>query len=393
MGNGTAKTRSALPSSQDTSALSEGDDDEDEEAIPFNQLHQRRDRDSQRKKNLRSTNGTASENQDSKLPPTTPRALHYEESEDMPEVACSPVARGRAESDQDEHDDQEQDSFLLLLDRIRDGTCNHADWELLCKKCTLDSMGKYSWTARGFDDPKAVRLFLTNDEVDTHNALCLQVLGKPIILCESVNSAGARRLDEDNFRGLKSAVHLAEDAEVMLTQNISAPLGLVNGTTGVVKDFVFADGVFAPSLPDYVWVDCGDQYKGATFFENNPERKGWVPIYPVVNTHKTSKGGTMLREGLPLRLSWALTVWKAQGQTIRGRLVVKLGDAEKSHGLTYTAFSRVTRLSDIGIIGGLTRERIMEKIENGKGMKIRIKEEKRLRLLAEKTEQELEGRV
>jgi hypothetical protein len=48
-------------------------------------------------------------------------------------------------------------------------------------------------------------------------------------------------------------------------------------TTGVVKDFPFAEGVEAPSLPEYVWVDCGDQYKGASFFgEGNPEREGWV---------------------------------------------------------------------------------------------------------------------
>jgi hypothetical protein len=139
------------------------------------------------------------------------------------------------------------------------------------------------------------------------------------------------------------------------------------GTQGVVKDFFFPDGVVAPSLPDYVWVDCGDQYKGASFFENNLERKGWVPIYPVTITHTTKAGGTMIRK----------IVWKAQGQTIRGCLVFKLGPIEKSHGLTYTAFSRATRLLDIGIIGGLTRERIMGKIQNGKGMKIRIDEEKR----------------
>jgi hypothetical protein len=35
----------------------------------------------------------------------------------------------------------------------------------------------------------------------------------------------------------------------------------------------------------------------------------------------------------------------------------------------------------------------MEKIQNGTGMEIRIDEEKRLRLLAATTEQELQGRV
>ena len=279
--------------------------------------------------------------------------------------------------------------FLSLLDRIRDGTCTKDDWILLCEKCTLDSMGFTAWKNRGFDNTETVRLFLTNVEVDTHNGLCLHELGKPILLSEAKNSKGAKGIDEERFRGMKSAVHLAEGAQVMLTQNTSAPLGLVNGTTGVVKDFVFAEGVEAPCLPEYVWVDCGDQYKGETFFENNPERKGWVPIYPVENTYITNRNKRYSRTGLPLRLCWALTVWKAQGQTIRGCLVVKLGDAEKSHGLTYTAFSRATRLSDIGIVGGLTREWIMEKIQNGKGTEPRIKEERRLRKLAATTEQEI----
>jgi hypothetical protein len=52
----------------------------------------------------------------------------------------------------------------------------------------------------------------------------------------------------------------------------------------------------------------------------------------------------------------------------------------ESHSLTYTAFSRATRLSDIGIsIGGLTRERITESIQKGNIMTPRIVEKTRLR--------------
>ncbi len=64
-------------------------------------------------------------------------------------------------------------------------------------------------------------------------------------------------------------MHLAEGAQVMRTQTISASLGLVSGTTGAAQDFIFADVVEAPSLPGHVWVDCGDQYNGTTFFGNN----------------------------------------------------------------------------------------------------------------------------
>lgn len=105
--------------------------------------------------------------------------------------------------------------------------------------------------------------------MDTHNPRCLHQLGKPILLSEADNNNGAKPSSDNKPGGVKSAVHLAEGAHVVLTQNTSAPLGLVNGTTGAVKAFVFAEGVEAPSLPEYVWVDCGAQYKSTTFFVNN----------------------------------------------------------------------------------------------------------------------------
>jgi ATP-dependent exoDNAse (exonuclease V) alpha subunit len=51
----------------------------------------------------------------------------------------------------------------------------------------------------------------------------------------------AKKFPAEWVCGLKAAMHLAEGAQVMLTQNISATLGLVNGTTGAVQEFIFAD--------------------------------------------------------------------------------------------------------------------------------------------------------
>ena len=41
---------------------------------------------------------------------------------------------------------------------------------------------------------------------------------------------------------------------------------------------------------------------------------------------------------LELHLSYAWTIWKAQGQTIETKIVVVIGDKEREHGLTYTSF-------------------------------------------------------
>ena len=81
---------------------------------------------------------------------------------------------------------------------------------------------------------------------------------------------------------------------------------------------------------------------------------------------------------IPLRLSYAWTIWKAQGQTIKTKVVIVLGNTEREHGLTYTAFSRVERASDIGIDGGFPSNRLLEKVKKQRLMKERIKEEKRM---------------
>ena len=84
------------------------------------------------------------------------------------------------------------------------------------------------------------------------------------------------------------------------------------------------------------------------------------------------------RRMFPLRLSYAWTIWKAQGQTITSKVVADLGKKEREHGLTYTVFSRVKRSSDIGIMNGFPRSRIMEDIAKQSKMKARIAEERRL---------------
>ena len=74
------------------------------------------------------------------------------------------------------------------------------------------------------------------------------------------------------------------------------------------------------------------------------------------------------RKMFPFRLCYAWTIWKCQGQTFRGKVVVNLGTSEREHGLTYTAFSRVTRFSNLGILRGISKDRLCRKIKNLKKM-------------------------
>ncbi len=75
-----------------------------------------------------------------------------------------------------------------------------------------------------------------------------------------------------------------------------------------------------------------------------PPRIKWVPILASEYKWGTSvndEDPSHSRKQFPICLAWALTVWKAQGMTIKGLVRFLLGDKEKQYGLTYVGMSRV----------------------------------------------------
>ena len=175
----------------------------------------------------------------------------------------------------------------------------------------------------------------------------------------------------------------------MITNNISPQLGIVNGATGIIKDIIFKEGDKPPSLPKFVLVDMGNEYQGTSFFKDDESRKKWVPIHPYTVQWSTVKRNQEFQQHsrtmLTFKLAWAWTVWKAQGQTIRGKLVLHLGKKERAHGFTYTAFSRATVFQNIGLFDGITKVRLCDKIRLQKQVEMRKHEEKRLRKICQNT--------
>jgi ATP-dependent DNA helicase PIF1 len=234
-------------------------------------------------------------------------------------------------------------------------------------------------------------LYQTNAEVKRKNHQEIVRLGTPIALIESKNTGKAASMKSDKLRQLESSTFMAVGAVVLLTNNLFQAAGLCNGSIGTVVAIIYKDNEAPPQLPECVWVDFGEQWIGPPYFpESMPERKGWVPIAPMTAQAWTNNNNgdgfeEHTRTMLPIRLSWAWTIWKAQGQTMPGKIVLNLGKNEKEHGLTYVAFSRATKLRNIGIEGGLTCERFTVKIKNQAKMKARKDEEQRLRNLVEPT--------
>lgn len=62
----------------------------------------------------------------------------------------------------------------------------------------------------------------------------------------------------------------------MLLRNVLLSVGLVNGATGVLIDFIYEVGKNAPELPFAIIIEFND-YKGPKFFNGHGQDK-WVPI-------------------------------------------------------------------------------------------------------------------
>ena len=70
---------------------------------------------------------------------------------------------------------------------------------------------------------------------------------------------------------------------------------------------------------------------------------------------------------------------------MKNKVIIDLGKDETTLGLAYVAFSRATKLSNIGIVGGVTKERLTTVIQNKKSLERRIKADKLLDDLAIQT--------
>ena len=134
-----------------------------------------------------------------------------------------------------------------------------------------------------------------------------------------------------NPGGLYSVIFLAPQAQVMLTVNLWQEAGLCNGAAGTVHQLLFAEGQAPPYLPIAVLVDFVN-YNGLPFFNDRPN---CLPIPPILSEWN-SAGKHLSQQQLPLKLRYAITIHKSQGQTLE-KAVIDIGSAELAAGCTFFA--------------------------------------------------------
>jgi ATP-dependent DNA helicase PIF1 len=274
---------------------------------------------------------------------------------------------------------QSDPSTLDFLLAIRDGTIEERHWRWFNDRCSEQAIRQRGDISR-FETSNCVHIYSTNKEVFEYNHRCLQKLGKPINkLTARHDSSQSKTRPSDTCEQLPPVLYLTIDSSVMLLRNFMTHFGLVNGSCGLVKDFIYGEDA---SLPQFIVIDF-PSYSGPPFFSRQ-EQRTWVPLPTFV--YHWGENNKHFRESFPITLSYAITIHKSQGMTITHPVWVSLGDKEIEHGQTYVALSRVTDFQNLCIGAGVSLQRLLD-ISKGTKLKVRLNEDIRLDTLVTQTKE------
>ncbi len=227
-------------------------------------------------------------------------------------------------------DDPDVNRFTTSLRRLREGRVQPDDFALFNSRVTVKQ------------PDGSVSLVTTNDDADRENNRNFNALETPVF---RHNASRDENWPEKwrNEEPVPEVVDVKVGARMLVCANGAGP-GLVNGSIGTV---VRCDD------EDVILLVDGE--------EKPVHRYTWE--FPVWEWSKVEK--RMLRTGttwysqMPLKLAWAMTIHKAQGQTVDGPMWVDLGHRVWSGGQTYVALSRVRRLGQLHLRRELRREDVL----------------------------------
>jgi DNA replication protein DnaC len=237
--------------------------------------------------------------------------------------------------------------FSQMLNRIRKlkrkEQLNEED-RLMLQKCHQRYLDKEY-------HPESLHLFARNAQVDQHNEMMIKKICTDIRTFDELDRNdkqwkpyGNRKTKEDG-----KVLRLARNARVMITKNISVNDGLANGVVGRIVSFVENE----KNEVSRIVIQCDSPKIGRIHRLSCPhcQAQNTVCVGRESNTIDRFDFESESKKGckqFPLRLSWAMTIHKAQGITV-DEVVVSTKDLFGS-GMGYTALSRVRTLNGLFLI-------------------------------------------
>ena len=244
--------------------------------------------------------------------------------------------------------------FAQMLNRLRVRKPNDPLQEIDIKLLESRTVKENDLTAPS----DALHLFFLNTDVDSYNEAKLTSLGT------NIHNVKAQDIDQKEGRAIQIRetphstsrrddtclvpyLKLAVGARAMLIANVDVSDGLCNGVSGIIKGIDFLNS----SMPSAVYVKfdsdkIGTKTRSSQFIPT--QYSGCVPIKPRKETFKVKgKEYTTTREQIPLKLAWAVTIHKVQGQTTE-TAVISMKQLKEA--MAYVALSRVTSLQGLYLI-------------------------------------------
>jgi hypothetical protein len=252
---------------------------------------------------------------------------------------------------------EDQAPFRRALEELRKADVSVPSWELLASRCSVklspEEVGSFA---------DALRIYPTKAQVVEYNHQHMLGLDSPAIQVEAKHEGvGAEKVESSNAGNLAKRLPLCVGCRVMLTRNLWADVGLVNGAQGTVHDISWKEGANVLQDPPEVVMVAFDDYTGPAFTMPCGEelRRGEKLVVPILRVRQDFMVGASSchREQFPLLVSYAITVHKSQGITL-DKVVCDISAPEFSSGLSYVAVSRVKTLGGLMLEKAFDRSRV-----------------------------------
>lgn len=216
---------------------------------------------------------------------------------------------------------QENKEFTSFLSQLRVGKVSNLDLLKSRFNAKLEESGV-----------KPINIFCKNVDVDLENKRELNKISGKVHVFDAIDTGDARHIESLDKNCLATRrIELKVGAQVMLLKNIDVENGLYNGSIGIVT-----------KIDQVPFVS----FNGREVIVDHEE---WEIKEQQVTASGKLKNKTLAkRKQIPLKLAYAATVHKTQGQTL-DKVKIDLTGAWE-YGMHYVALSRVRTLEGLTLI-------------------------------------------
>lgn len=270
---------------------------------------------------------------------------------------------------------QESDDFLTILDQIRNYNENDKLSKevidiMLSKFIKINTQMDYYQKILKFVGLKGMAIFYKNSSCDDYNNAILEkfavensreiysirgqlisikkksylnganndsFIGPPKDIDYKLYHAYLKRRDSQSL--VPFCFRFCIDARIILLKNIDTANGLVNGRRGDIKEIIFDE---ITHLPQILIV----HFDQISIF---PEIDYDI-TFMKVDTFRKNNGSSFNFYQFPIKLCFAVTSHKCQGQTL-DKVAICIDEPAFAHGSFYVAMSRVRGLNDVIFFG------------------------------------------